>query len=153
MKINLLINNPKGCRQGYLNIDPLAPMGAEAVKGDPTKLDDFVCENEATEILALEILDKFSPDKVDNILDHWLSRLAHKGRLTISVVDLYEIARGVVCESINVEIANNLLYGTNVKNNSAFTLDQLSMVLENKGYKVIKKFIENNRAYVTVERP
>lgn len=158
MKINLLYNNPYDVRSGYINIDPFAQMGDPAgrISGDLNNLEDLVCANEATEIVAHDLLDKFPAEYVDQILDHWLSRLAHKGKLTVSVIDVYEVGKSILTNLLNMDQIQILLHGQPVKGHTvltAFTLEQLDNVLSNKGYKVLKKFVENHRAIITVERP
>lgn len=159
MKINLLFNNPYDVRSGYLNIDPYAGPNDQAgrIPGDINNLDDLVSAGEATEVVALDILDKFPRQYVDQILTHWLSRLAHGGRLTISVIDLYEVAKAFLNEAIDVDKTNTLLHGdpeTKGKQvHTNFTLAQLNEVLTNKGFKVLRRCVENNYAIITVERP
>jgi len=159
VKVNLLIDNPGDVRSGYVNIDPLAPENDPdgRLKGDVGNLDHAVDGGEAEEILALEVLDYFPGHQADDILANWLSKLAHGGRLTISVVDVKEVARAVCSNNLSIDDINELLHGKQEKpwqfRKSAYTLSQLVEVLSNQGYKVLARRVQNYRALVTVERP
>lgn len=159
MKLNLLINNSGDVRNGYLNIDPSAnpedPYGR--VRCDLDNLDPLVDANEATEVVALDILDYYATTDVDRVLNHWLSKLAHGGTLTVSVVDLREVSRQFLAGGLGLDEANLLLHGEQDGpmrfRMCSLTLDHLSAVLENKGLKVLKRRIVDRRAVVTCQRP
>ena len=158
MKINLLLNNPKDIRSGYINVDPFAilddPFGRQ--NGEPNNLDFLVDNNEATEIIAHDILDRYTNQEVNEILDHWLTKLAHGGELVISMVDIREVSRAVISNSLPLDEVNRLLYGdqdhkVNFKKIS-LTLEYLTKLLESKGMQVLKKRISNFRAVVAARR-
>lgn len=157
MKVNLLLDNPGDVRSGYLNIDPFADGVDTRVKGNLDDLSEHADANELEELVANDILDTFALTDADRVLDNWLSRLAHGGKLTISVVDLRSVSREVLANSISIQDANELLYGRptapHFQKRSAFTLQQLAGTLESRGYKLLRKQPENNRIIVTVERP
>lgn len=146
MKLNLHMESPGDERSGYVNID--ASQSAD--------IDGFVDDGEASEIVALDVLDYFPGPDVDDILNKWLKKLAHGGVLTLSVVDLREVSRAILAGSISLVDANELLFGKQEKDwqfkKSAFTLSQLAEVLETLGYKVLAKRVQNFRAVVTVQR-
>jgi hypothetical protein len=159
MKLNLLLDNPGDCRSGYLNVDPFAPESAEdgRVRGDLLKLTEFVDLAEVEEVVALDVLDYFPGHALDEVLSHWLSLLAHGGKLTMSVIDVKEVARAVLANTLSAEDVDELLHGKQEKDwqlrKSSFTLKQLSDVLEARGYKVLARRVQNYRAVVTVQRP
>lgn len=156
MRVNLLINNSADIRNGYLNIDPLSEDDTR-IKGDVSNLNHAVDAGEAEEIVAYGILDYFPGAMVDEILDNWLSKLAHGGTITIGVIDAKEVSRAFVAGMIELEEVNTLMHGEQEEKwqirKSSFTLNQLSEVLSNRGYKILKKRIQNFRAYVTAQRP
>ncbi len=158
MRLNILLDDPGGARSGYANVDPFAPEGdRDRFKCDVSNLDAVVDNGEAVEIVAHDILDYFGVGKIDEILDHWVSKLAYGGRLSLSVVDVREVARGLLAESLPFNDASILIYGAQQRawdfRRSMFTVARLAEVLENKGFNVLKKRIENFRAVVTCERP
>lgn len=155
VRLNLLLNNPGGVRSGYLNVDPYSQGWAAAA--DPGDLGGLCDANEAAELVALEVLDFYPAHLADAALDHWLSRLAHGGEVTLSTVDLREVCRGFLGGYLSHDDANNLLHGipthdAGVKR-SSYTLGQLVEVLENKGMVVVRKRLQNYRAVVTARRP
>ena len=157
MKINLLLDDPGAVRSGYLNVDPCAPDGDVRVRGDVADLGPLVDAGEATEVVALGVLDHLPGHAADGVLRHWLSRLAHGGRLTVGVTDAREVARGVLSGALSIEDANERLCGAQRTagqfKKSAYMLGQLSGVLESLGYRVLARRIEDYTAVVTVERP
>jgi hypothetical protein len=155
MKINLLLDNPGGARSGYLNIDPAAPPDdPDRLAGPVDDLGHAADAGEATHLVALDILDYFPAGEADAVLERWLSRLAHGGRLTMSVVDMREVARGLLAGTLGDQEANELLYGapSAPARRSAYTLARVAGAFEELGYKVLARRIVNFRAVVTVER-
>lgn len=158
MKINLLLDNTGDVRSGYINIDPFAPDNDAAgrLKGDISNLDHVVDDGEAIEIIALEVLDYFPGHQADAILTNWLKKLARSGRLTLSVVDVREVARAICANEMSPEDINEHLHGKQEKpwqyRKSAYTLTQIAEVLGNLGYKILARRVQNFRAVITVER-
>lgn len=158
MKINLLLDNPGDVRSGFLNLDPFArPDDPARFPCDVADLSAYVDAGEATEIVALDVLDYFPSHQADTVLQNWLSRLAHGGRLTLSVVDAREVARAILAGTISMDDVNELVMGRQEKDwqqkKVLLTINQITVPLENLGYKVLAKRVQNYRAIVTVERP
>lgn len=127
------------------------------VSGEAVVQLNLVCEaNEAIEIRAVDTLDFFPPTQVDKALEHWLSRLAHGGIISIVATEIREVARGLLNGAITLDQANQLLYGTYEDNDikcCALSMDQLCEVLVNKGLKILRKRIENYKLLVVAQRP
>jgi len=150
MKVNLLVNQPGDVRSGYLNIDPAAPADCQdgRVHGDLSKL-SLVEANEATELVAHGILDRYSVQDADTVLDQWIGKLAHGGTLSISVVDIREVARAVLYGTILLEDANALLHAGK---QCSLTMGRLVDVLQSKGLKIVRKHIQDYQAFVIAQR-
>lgn len=112
-------------------------------------LSDRVLPNEAREIIALDILGKYPREQAQNILGGWVSRLRKGATLTVSVVDIREIARGVLDGTLGTLDADSLLY----PGGCIVTVSELANGLEQAGLKVLRKFIDNRRAVVVAKRP
>ncbi len=161
MKVNLLLRNPDDIRSGYLNIDGIAT--ADECKADGRiaarvdNLEHTVDANELEELVAMDVLDYFPMKEADEILNHWLSRLKHGGRLTVGVVDLRQIAREVLSNTCDIADANVLLFGKEEEGwqfkHCVFTTTILVNILRAKGYAIESKLAMNKRAIVTVRRP
>lgn len=155
MKINLLLDNKQDILNGFLNIDPFAEKD-DRVKGDVSNL-DFICDNgEAEIIIANNILEYFHFDKVDGILNHWLSKLKVGGTLVITIYDIDELSRLFYLNRINMDEFNNLVFGKQKKGwdckKCALNLFNLTLVLENKGYKILKSSIDGFEGVVICQR-
>lgn len=155
MKVNLLINSPDDVRSGYLNIDPSGPDPAVSgyVKGDISDLSHSVEGGECHELVAHDVLDAFHGTFVDQVLDNWLSKLGHRARLCLSVVDLREVCRAYMAGRLSLDETNILLHGNSYSRKCSLTLAQLAEVLTNKGLVILTRRIENYRAVVVAERP
>jgi hypothetical protein len=158
MKLNLLIDNPADVRNGYINVDPYAPVQDEhgRVAADLSDLTHSVDNGEAAEIIAYEILDYYPAKLGDALLDNWLRKLAHGGTLTISTVDHSEVARAIGHGRLSLAETNELLHGKQERDwdtrKASYTLDDLVVVLNNKGYKILTKRVRSLRAYITAQR-
>lgn len=160
-RVNLLIDNPNSARSGYINIDPFADGKNDLIiKGDISNLDEHVDDAELSELIALDILHYFNGSDVDTILNQWIKKLAHKGQITISVTDVYEVSHAFFhkAKDWNIDKFNEIMYGPQKSESkwdfkrSGFTLNQLVEVLKNKGLKILNKRIVNYMALVTAER-
>jgi hypothetical protein len=156
MKINLLFGNLNGVRSGVTNVDPFCSSPLENyIKGNVFDLDWLADHNECQEIIALDILPWVAAVETDKVLNNYLKKLAHGGRLTLSVPDFGEISRGFLAGKLSLEDVNYLLYGYangHIKG-AVFTINQLAEVLKNKGMKILLKKVENYFAVLIVERP
>lgn len=152
MKLNLLINSPKDIRSGYLNIDPAADGKDSRQTGDLSKL-EMADAGECDEIVAHDILDAYAGENVDIVLNNWLTKLAHKGKLTLSFVDTNAIARALLNCDIDLETFNVYIHGSTYVKKSCFTLSHIADVLAKLGYNILIKRLENYRATIVIERP
>ena len=101
MRINLLLNNKENIRQGYLNIDPFADEKDDRVKGDCINLDKYVCDGEAEEIVAYNILEYYPSESISQIMPNWLKKLSHKGIVVIACTDIDLIAKAIIESFMN----------------------------------------------------
>ena len=92
MKVNLLWGNGDGI-SGYVNIDPHSYDKENITNGDVTNLDDIIDNSEATEILAADIIDYLPHEVGIKTIGHWVTKLRHKGKLTVGGSDIYEISK------------------------------------------------------------
>ena len=151
MKINLLLNAPNDTRSGYMNIDPTTPDGdATRIRCQLDKLDMFVDANEVSEIVAMDILDTFGPDDIDRVLDHWVSRLAHQGTISLSVLDAREVSRALMSDTLPVTEFSDLVHG---QRKTSLTMKLLADALESRGLKITKKRNVHYRAVIVAQRP
>lgn len=157
MKINLLLNS-KAVRSGYTNLDPLAPPGdPDRIPGTLTNLDDFVEDAEATEIVALDVIDFVPSTDTNDVLAHWIRKLRHGGILTIGGVDLRDVCKAVVFQQLNLTEANLLLYGEQEApwqyRKATLTLQHVINALEEQGMEITRKHSDRFRYCVTARRP
>lgn len=158
MKANLLLEAPNDIRSGYVNIDPLAPHeDPDRATLDPFNLDHTFDAGELSELVAHGLLDYVPNAQLDVVLNGWLSKLAHGGELTLSVIDLREVCRGVLADRLSLDEANTLLFGEQRVQwqfrKCSLTLARLVEVLRAKGFKILSQRLHNYRAYVTCQRP
>lgn len=168
MRINLLLDNPGGAINGYVNIDPFADGSDERVSSDLAPLHvvredgkkgfDEICDDaEASEIIADMVLTYFGGDLVDGILDYWIRKLRHGGALKIVELDLLEIVKAVSDRRLPVEQANVLLYGEQTKpwqhRKCMLHANQMAEVLKGKGLVIEKKRVNNFQFVVEAKRP
>ncbi len=159
MKVNILLNNATDVRSGYLNVDPCAPEGDAGdgrVRAEPHKL-DLLDANECDEIVAHDALDFYQTHEVDRVLDHWLSKLAHGGTLTLSTIDAREVARSFLAGRIDVDEFNVLVHGQQDgpyrSRSCSLTMATLCAVLQDRGMQILSKRVADHRAVVTCRRP
>lgn len=170
LKINLLLDNPKDCLSGYVNIDPLAELSCKdgriqcdiaqtgsATEGGPQGFDAVCDDAEATEINAIGVLSYFPAPIINDIFAYWQKKLRHGGILRIGDVDLIEVSKATFLGAVTLEDANILLYGEQDKpwryRKCCMTINQVVYALQNLGYKILKKRVSDNQFIVEAQRP
>lgn len=116
----------------------------------------FMIDADANELSELEVLDiiEFIPRQMfDQVLSYWVSRLAHKGRIIISFVDLYTVSRLFFLQKLTLSEMNFLLHGDQQPKTVNLTIPELSKTLEKLGLKIIRKDIDGVKGTVIGERP
>jgi hypothetical protein len=163
MKLNLTFNH-ENTLSGFVNINPFLPNGADVLQGDTPKIRhdftnlDQICDNSECEtIIADYVLSFYGSRDVDNILNHWISKLRHNGKLIICDYDIYQICKGVGNYTIDLAHANALLYGTQANQwnfrRSLISSADLAKALQRCGLKIYKNRINNFNFVVEANRP
>lgn len=156
MKVNLLWGNGDPI-SGYVNIDPHSYDKENITNGDVTNLDDIIDNSEATEILAADIIDYLPHEVGIKTIGHWVTKLRHKGKLTVGGSDIYEISKVFSQKAIGLKEALEAMHGTQQKpwdfKVSHSTVSDLSEVLESYGLTVLKKRVNGLRMVVEAMRP
>ena len=153
MKLHLC-EKPDDIWSGYLNVHPQAPEHPDCFAGPWDGL-SLVCEaNEATEIVADDVLDRFPSDRVDDVLSGWLSRLAHGGELHLSFVDARPVCRAFYEDRLDLGALNALLHDCGPwPRRCLLSIDLVCAVLENQGYRLLRRRLDGHRALVSCRRP
>ena len=157
-KLNLLYGGGDHM-SGYLNIDPLAdPENDKIIVADWKNLDELVDDAEATEILALNSLIEFVPrPEINNVVDHWISKLRHGGKLVCAFIDTYEVCREFVNFNIGMGEVNEVFHGSQDRKelvkHCSFTTHGFAEYLSVKhDMKIIKRRLNGFDAIVEAER-
>jgi hypothetical protein len=158
MKVNLLLDNPRGVLSGYINVDPIAPEGDSfRASLDITNFDAVCDDAEAAEINAIDILTYFPARDINDIFTYWLTKLRHGGILRVGDVDLLEVAKSVATGAQSLEDINLLLYGEQDEawryRKCCLTVNQVADALKAKGFKIQKKRVHKNQFIVEAQRP
>ena len=135
-----------------LNLGDEQKTGYENL-GDVRNLDSTVCDAEAVEILALDIIDYIPINETNKTLDHWISKLRMGGRLIIGGVDAFSVAKAFSSYQIDIHEYNELVHGTNKQRLVSLTMGGLVDYFEKKHeLKVIKKRYDRFSYLIEVER-
>jgi hypothetical protein len=125
--------------------------------GDVCNLDHYVCDAECEELIALDVIDFLPSNELDTVIDNWIRKLRHGGSITVGGVDMREVARGLVNQTLTMDRANILLYGAQRQpyeyRKSTLTMQKLLAVFQTRGLKVIQKRLVNYYYHVKAERP
>jgi hypothetical protein len=157
MKINLLYNSNM-VRAGYLNLDPFAPPDdPDRINGDIVNLDEYVEDAEATDIIALNVIDFMPSSDTNDIIVGWIKKLRHGGTITIGGVDIRDVAKATIYQQLSLTDTNLLLYGAQRApweyKKATLTLQHLINALQGQGMEIMKKHSENFTYHVTARRP
>jgi hypothetical protein len=158
MKLNLLLDNAKGVREEYLNLDPFAEPGKDtSYKRSNLKELSEADDGEVEELIAIDVIDYYPPTEVNELLSIWSRKLAHGGSITIGFTDLYQLVKAVACRILNLEEANTAFHGVQDKawriRRSTLSIDYVAKVLESLGLRIKTKRLYSNKAVIKAVRP
>ncbi len=166
MKLNLLWSGH--ALNGYINVDPFGFGEEGKVVADVKNLDDVVDDAEATEIIAEDIIDFLPLGDVERVIEHWIKKLRHGGKIIVGGTDMFEVCKAFSNYTIDLAMANYLLHGAQEKpweeRHANFTLIGLAQFLKERGLNIISKRIygmsasgagyeKNYHMYVEAVRP
>jgi hypothetical protein len=153
MKLNLTLNGE--ARDGYTNIDPFPSADPRKVRGDIRNLTE-VDDGEAEEIIAIDVLDRFTLPDTEKVITHWISKLKHGGELTIGFTDLIELAKAIANRSVNLDQANQILFGSGQaweQKRTALAVVPVCNMLRSKGLNITLKRSQAFKAIIKAVRP
>lgn len=140
---------------GFLNVDPYFDHDGKT----KCAIDNIDCvdNNECEEIIALDVLEYIPVQLADKTIDHWVSKLAHGGKLTVNATNIRQVARSVINKSVNLDELNEYIYGSQrfdweIKRGMV-DLDRLCGAMISKGLKIVSKRLDGLKMFVTAERP
>jgi predicted SAM-dependent methyltransferase len=153
MKIRITVGSEEKLN-GYTNIDPISHF--DDLNADLRNLDEIASDAECSEILADEVIDFIRQEEVYPILDHWISKLRHKGNIFISFYDTRQIAKAFFRGKINLDEFNKIVHGTfsapwDVRL-SHTTVEEISKFLQSRGLVVNKKTLDGLKATIGATR-
>lgn len=94
---------------GYTTVDPVGGDGKIAL--DFRNLDQVAHPSECDEILADKILDYIHGSELYGVVEHWVSKLAHGGKIILGGRDVVSVAKLIVTGALNNADSNKMLYG------------------------------------------
>ena len=119
-------------------------------------LDDVVSDAECTEITADEILDYIPHGQHLAVIQHWVSKLRHGGRIKVGGTDLYEVAKVVMNQLVTNQEANLLLHGNHQHawdiKHGQMTLNQVVSILRDLGLHIEKQRLNGTKMLVEANR-
>lgn len=149
MKVNVVLGDKGAARSGYLNLDPtVREFDGERFPCAVNDFGELVVENEAEEVLALDVLDRIPKEHCPGVLAYWASRMALGGTLTVSVLDIEEFASHLQASPVPVSEIDSALY----MRKSAHTLESLVGDIRALGLTIERPFWDGVRAVVVARR-
>ena len=154
MKIRITVGADEKLN-GYINVDPVSRF--DNLESDVRNLDSIAEDAECSEILAEEVIDFVRREELYPILDHWISKLRHGGKMYLSFYDTRQIAKAFFRGKINLDEFNMIVHGTfsapwDIRL-SHTTIEELSQFLQSRGLVITKKTLDGLKATIGVERP
>jgi predicted SAM-dependent methyltransferase len=154
MKIRITVGAEEKLN-GYINVDPVSRF--DDLESDVRNLDPIAEDAECSEILAEEVIDFIRREEVYPILDHWISKLRHGGKMYLSFYDTRQIAKAFFRGKINLDEFNTIVHGTfsapwDVKLGHT-TVEEVSRFLQARGLVVTKKTLDGLKATIGAARP
>lgn len=143
MKVNLGIKT--NFLNGYMNLDCVQDPNSKCVFVDPFKLETVLDHNEIDEVfLVNDTLDFLHLQARPNAISHWLTKLAHGGKIVIMGNDLQEVCRLGHLGQLDPNQLNSIVYGFG-KKSAVRPIDNIQMILQTGQFD-----LEDNRYNVNI---
>jgi len=156
MKVNLMWGQGHPL-SGYLNVDPHTLDVEGIFTGDVTNLDGYVDDSEATEILALDVIDFLPLDMAGKAMHNWVQKLRHGGKIVVGGTDISLVAMMFNKKVLGLTEFNKIVHGEQKSGwdfkASHLSIKELVELLEGLGLKVLKKRHSQFQMSVEAQRP
>ena len=154
MKLRITVGSEQKIN-GYINIDPVSQF--DDLQVDLRNLDSVADDAECSEILAEEVIDFVHREEVYPLLDHWIGKLRHGGKIFVSFYDTRQIVKAYYRGKIDDDEFNQIVHGTfsapwDIRL-SHTTLEEISMFFQARGLTVTKKTLDGLKATIGATRP
>jgi len=131
---------------GFINIDPTKQR---INFGDLNP----ICEaSEAKTIIINEMLNYVDINNIPQVLQSILTRLRHKGVVTIIFTDVHEVGRTI--KTGGIDIVNALVFGKGqARKQSLFGMKQVIDILKGTGLNILSKEVSDCTVTIKAQRP
>lgn len=116
-------------------------------------IDNLADDGEVNEIEAFDVIDMFPQAKGTDVLRGWIAKLAHKGTISLSCIDLIHMAKMISMRIVSVSLANQTLYLNDGSRKAAYCGASMKEFLELCGLKVMKNRTFQGKVYIVAQRP
>lgn len=116
-------------------------------------IDSLAEDGEAKEIEAFDLLDSFTVATGGKVLNKLVSKLSHGGTIALSCTDLLSLCKGVNLRAIDINLANEVLFGKDGSKKSAYSNEILRECLISRGLKILKNRTNKCKSIIIAERP
>lgn len=110
----------------------------------------LVDDGEAEEIRAVGVLSLYISVDAEKVVNHWIRKLKHGGKLTVICPDIFDISLAINSGAMSIATANQLLYN---EQRSCVSLTIVEDMFVATGLNIITKRINDYHFTITGERP
>ncbi len=125
------------------------PEDTQFVVGRYNNLNPILENGSVEEINFAPALNVLTPDTLVACLDHWKNKLSVGGKLTLSFIDINRVARAITMGEVDIQQADQLLFGPQHAFKSLIELNVLKSVLAHLNLKV--EYIDLKQFFATIE--
>lgn len=143
----------------HVNINPFAAEEQEGkiIRDDIANLDKYVDDGELEELTAYDVIDYIPSTKAEDAITNWVRKIKIGGKICIGGTDLIEVCKSFSQYRIDINLANELLHGTQEKpyliRRINFTAIGLSDYLQDKfNLQINRKIVNNYKMTVEAQR-
>lgn len=148
--VDPLINNKTklnlGCGNDFIleyrNID-INPTSPHVERADITNLNLInIVDNSINEIRAVDCLQIIPLGLIPATIQNWVQKLEAHGELIIQAHDAQVLSNSIAYEQINLQEANQLIFGPNERRHSSFvSIGMIESLLLQNGCEILDKSI------------
>lgn len=140
MRVNIVMSKESHILEDYQNISDRF-IDDKVIKVESLiNLDGICCDGELEELRAYEVVEYLPDDVLEASIKCWMKKVSIGGYLTISALDMYELAYLITNGQMEIHQASSLIYGGK---NNCFSCGQMIRYFKENNFSIDRVMKEN----------
>lgn len=140
MKVNIIVRRESSILNDWENIsDRIDLENVKKVKSIKN-LDEYYDDGELEELRLNQVIESLKDDELESAMSNWMNKVGIGGVITITSLDILEVAHMLTSGSISVLQASSIIYS---EKQNCFCREQIEAYLRQNGFAIERITLDN----------